>query len=187
MKTDGEHCVESIRAHLEASGLKWAQLTGPVVAQLIDKTLAIRHPKPKNGSRVNGRDILFDAIANACGVDLTSLTRNYAKQIATAKRDIMEASPGVSSDEVDRRAKAYYAKYRNAVLTPMALANRWPEFGNGHTITSKPDIYCEPKDWTASKAAQTLLHVSPETWANIVAEGWFNLSPDLRTSILKAL
>lgn len=166
-----------------------------LAANCIRAQLAVEYPPPppkaKKPPRLNGdgRDVTFDALAEACGLDLTGLTRASAKQIATAKRDILEATPDVTAAEIHRRAAAYRAKYRDAACTPIALANHWPEFGTTSRLTrgAKKDVYVEPTGWKTSPVAQASMHASNETWAIVVARGWFNLTVDVRAAILQGM
>ena len=114
------------RHNVEAPGVAF---TLGAAAEVIRAQLAIEYPVAKKTLKVAGRDVLFDAIATATGKDLTCLGRNEAATVATAKRDILEASPNVTAAEIARRAAAYRKKYRDAACTPMALANHWSEFG----------------------------------------------------------
>jgi hypothetical protein len=81
----------------------------------------------KTRRRLGGRDLIFDAIAEACGLS-GELTRGAAHTIATAKRDILEATPDVTPDEIHRRARALRAKHPGAPFGPMGLAKHWSAF-----------------------------------------------------------
>lgn len=186
----GKKCVEHIRGHLNTTGTKWSQLNGDKVAELIDARFAIDFPQAGKMKRVNGRDVLFDAIAIACNVDLMGLTRNYAKQIATAKRDIVEASPNVTPADIETRAASYRRKYRDAALTPMALATRWPELGtNGVPGQSakKPDAYVEPVGWRQSVVAQRASGLPRDVFESLCGRLWLDVPPDIRSAIVAAL
>ena len=158
-------------------------------AAVIRAQLEIEFPAAKKTPRVNGRDELFDALAIACGCDLTSMTRNYAKMIATAKRDILEATPDCTPAEIARRGAAYRKRYKDAACTPMALANHWPEFGESfesRTRTAKADIYVEPPNW------RQVLKIIGKSWddtmvAGFLSQSWHELSPTVRQEILKGL
>lgn len=160
-------------------------------ADCIRAQLAIEFPKAKRTSKVNGRDQLFDAIAEGCGLELTELSRGSSGAVATAKRDILEATPDVTPEEVARRIKAYVAKYRGAACTPMALANHWPEFGQpseGRTRGAKRDIYTEPPiTWRA--VAKKLWPVA-KSWItahDFETMAWADVNADLRREILAKL
>lgn len=159
------------------------------MAAAIRPELAILFPKAAGTRKVGGRDTLFDAIAEVCGVDLAGLTREYAKKIATAKRDILEASPDLSPDEIRTRAEAWRKKYPTCALTPQALSNHWPSLGSAGKLTrgAKRDVYIEPDAWKESEGARAAMNASPETWEIIVARGWFDLAVDIRATILRAL
>ena len=158
-------------------------------AAVIRAQLEIEFPAAKRTPRVNGRDELFDALAIACGCDLTSMTRNYAKMLATAKRDILEATPDLTPAEITRRGAAYRRKYKDAACTPTALANHWPEFGESfesRTRSAKSDIYVEPANW------RQVLKIIGKAWdsdtvAALLAQPWKELSGTVRQEILKGL
>ncbi len=158
-------------------------------AAVIRAQLEIEFPAAKRTPRVNGRDELFDALAIACGCDLTSMTRNYAKMLATAKRDILEATPDLTPAEITRRGAAYRRKYKDAACTPTALANHWPEFGESfesRTRSAKSDIYVEPANW------RQVLKIIGKAWdsdtvAALLAQPWKDLSGTVRQEILKGL
>lgn len=162
-----------------------------LAAECIRAQLAIEYPVAKKTAKVAGRDLLFDAIVLACGCDLTSMTRNFAKMVATAKRDILEATPDVTPEEVQRRVKAYKAKYQGAACTPMALANHWPEFGqpNGRgTRGSKTDIYTEPPaGW---RIIAVKLYPDATKWVtphNFGTMAWLEVNDTIRRGILAKL
>lgn len=75
------------------------------------------------------RDLLFEAVAEACGIDWRHLTQRSRAALNTAVADIREAG-GFDAEnpapEVGRRARRYRAHFRDAALTPMALAKHWP-------------------------------------------------------------
>lgn len=145
-------------------------------ADVIRAQLALEYPKPAKGGRVNGRDLIFDALALACRIDGSCITRAMARQIATAKRDILEASPSATPEDIAQRADAYRRKYRDAACTPMALANHWAEFGNGsekRTLGARMDIYQEPPNgWRERIKAHGLPNMSAETTAVICGKPW---------------
>lgn len=143
----------------------------------------------EKGPRLNGdgRDELFDAIVTACGGELDALTRQYSAQVATAKRDILEATPDVTADEVVRRSVRYRAVYRDAPCTPSALAKHWPEFPlNGHSKggPKKPGMYVEPEGW------QNVLRKIGAGWDRATVQlncqtPWLDVSHTIRQEILK--
>lgn len=167
------------------------RLTEAALIDCLRPALAIEFPKAKASHRVNGRDLLFDAICTACELDVNGLTREAAKQVATAKRDILEATPDVTPEDIAQRGEAWRRKYPTIRgCSPMALAKHWPALGtNGGALTrgARKDNYVEPVGWKTSEAAKKALFVSDETWALIVARGWFDLAVDIRSVILKAM
>lgn len=98
------------------------------MAEIIDAADQAR-PVNKPARRKGSRDPIFDAIAEACGIDLDApLTRGAGNVIGTAKRDILEASPDATPAEIHRRAEAMKAKFPGTPFGPMGLAKNWPSF-----------------------------------------------------------
>lgn len=113
--------------------------------EVIRGQLAIEFPKAKRLKRVNGRDVIFDAIAEACGIDLTCLTPREAGKIVDAKAEIMAASPDVTPEQIHKKARAYKSKYKDCACTPNALAGHWAELSAGKSAKPEgPDLYAEP-------------------------------------------
>lgn len=140
-----------------------------------------RKEKP---AKVNGRDVLFDAIVKACGGDLSSLTPSYSAQVAKAKKEILLASPNVTADEVTRRATRYRAKYRDAACTPLALAKHWPEFPLPQT---RPSLYDEPVGWHDSLRALAEANRWDRATVQLMLQSqWSELSHTIRQEILNA-
>ena len=166
------------------------QFTLGKAADIIRAQLAIEFPKPKHGARVNGRDVIFDAIGVACDIDLTCLTRQMAKHIATAKRDILEASPSVTPEEIERRGDAYRAKYKDAACTPTALANHWAEFGRPterRTRTAKTDVYQEPANWRDRLKRAGLPNMSADSIRILCEQTWAEIRTNYGREILSAI
>jgi hypothetical protein len=71
------------------------------------------------------RDLVFDALCAATGIDAKSLTKSGRGALNAALRDIRAASPDVTPDEIKRRAGRYSRKFSGAALTAPALAKHW--------------------------------------------------------------
>ena len=69
------------------------------------------------------RDLLFDAMAEACGHDLMQLTKSSAAMIAKATSEIRPICK--TPDEVWEKAAIYKKLHPDWVLTPSALAKYW--------------------------------------------------------------
>jgi hypothetical protein len=99
-------------------------------------------PRPK--------DHLFEAIANACGINLTNLTRSSRGQLNKAVKELREV--GATPDDITTKAKAYRTQYPNATLTPTALIKHWSSFATIEKQQSRPsiwDTYNPPKEYYA--------------------------------------
>jgi hypothetical protein len=75
------------------------------------------------------RDLIFEALCEATGVEAKSLTKPGRGALNVALRDIRAASPDVTPQEVKRRAERYALKFSGAALTAPALAKHWASLG----------------------------------------------------------
>jgi hypothetical protein len=71
------------------------------------------------------RDLIFEALCAATGIDAASLTKSGRGALNVALRDIRAASPDVTPDDISRRANRYSRKFPGAALTAPALAKHW--------------------------------------------------------------
>jgi hypothetical protein len=86
-------------------------------------------PEVVNG-KPRRRDDLWDAVMDACGVETTSITSTARGAYQRAVKDLraVEANPA----QVRDRAAVYRLRYREASLTPQALAKHWPSLDPSH-------------------------------------------------------
>lgn len=107
----------------------------------------------------------------------------------------LETEPALAGVEVRvQLAKAqFWAKNNSRKCTRrffvnwLGKAERTVSHPGGKSVVRTGDIYTEPEGWRTCEPARSALRVSVEVWANICAEGWANLSTDLRASILRSL
>lgn len=89
---------------------------------------------PTNGA-TRRRDELFDALAEACSVDVPSLTKSGLGAFTGALKQLrdVEATP----NQVKVRARRYRATFRSVSLTAPALAKHWASLAqpSGDTAT----------------------------------------------------
>lgn len=85
---------------------------------------------------VRERDELFDAMAKACGIDVASLTTSGRAPLNAALKQLrqVDATPG----QVTLRARRYRERFREAPLTPTALAKHWASLENGASREDDP-------------------------------------------------
>jgi|GEM_PF-1438776 len=130
------------------------------------------------------------ALATVCR-NLAGMTRREARQVGLALGEIRGATPDVSADEIARRAGHYRQIFRDAALTPMALASHWgacefaPGCGPKTGGTVRPvepetpvDIETEPAGWRERIGNALLGHI-PDGAA------WADLGPGLRTRVVR--
>lgn len=84
---------------------------------------ASRADAAKAAPRQRARDLLFDAMTDACGIIQTEMTRTLHGQASKAVKELRGA--GATPDEVLRRAEVYRATYPDSSLTPAALCKHW--------------------------------------------------------------
>ncbi|WP_052362048.1 hypothetical protein [Geminisphaera colitermitum] len=81
-------------------------------------------PKPRQ------RDPLFDALAAVDGSDPAQLTKPAARAVGVALADIRRVVPGLTPDEIARRAANYRLHMPDVTLSASALAKWWAKCAN---------------------------------------------------------
>jgi len=104
-------------------------------------SLAAAPPKPAK------KDELFEAVAQACGIDWTNLTQTGRGPLNKAVKELREI--GVTPDQVGGRAAAYRKTYPDAPLTPMALTKHWASLAPAKTQTRQSiwETYDPPESY----------------------------------------
>lgn len=85
--------------------------------------------EPKSPKPPRARDPLFDALAKAEGSAPEQLTTPAARAIGVALANIKRVCPGLTADEINRRAQNYRRTWPNATITASALSKNWARFG----------------------------------------------------------
>jgi len=82
------------------------------------------------------RNPLFDAVVEACGMAYEEMTpvQRRACGVAVAQLRAVKAQP----EDVAWRAEVYRHKYRDAALTPHALANQWAALAQMPSAAPRP-------------------------------------------------
>jgi biotin operon repressor len=96
------------------------------------------HAAPPKSER-RTKDNLFEAVAKACGINLTSLTRSSRGQLNKAVKELREV--GATEQDVQAKAKAYKTQYPNAALTPTALVKHWSSFADIEKKQQRPSVW----------------------------------------------
>ena len=87
-----------------------------------EEPLAATPPKVERRTKDN----LFETVAQACGINLTGMTRSARGQLNKACKELREIE--ATAEQVKAKAKAYRTQYPNASLTPTALVKHWSSF-----------------------------------------------------------
>lgn len=77
----------------------------------------------KTPKKERARDLIFEALLEACGVDYATLTESGRGPINRGVRELkaVDANP----EEIHRRASVYRRRYPEITLTPSALVKHW--------------------------------------------------------------
>ena len=89
-----------------------------------EEPLAATPPKVERRTKDN----LFETVAQACGINLTGMTRSARGQLNKACKELREID--ATEEQVRAKAKAYRTQYPNATLTPTALVKHWSSFAD---------------------------------------------------------
>ena len=88
------------------------------------------------------RNPVLDALVESCGWEIATTTRPAWAQAAVALRDIKEASPDVTADDIKAKAAAYRKAHPDWDLTPTALSKHW-----GGLSERKQGSFLDGLDW----------------------------------------
>lgn len=134
--------------------------------------------------RVAGRNVLFDAMAEGCGLT-PPFTVSRAGQIAKAVKQILEVEANVGPEDIKRTAVAVCKKYEGA--GPMAVASHWDEFASSRRQRKpKFDQYNPPQGWhDRAKAACEKLRLDDERTAEILALKLHEMPLTIQDLVLK--
>lgn len=99
---------------------------------------SIESPRETIGAAGAGRerDLLWDAIVEACGIDPQAITKGMRGEIAAAVKALRDVNADPA--EVPARARSYGKMMSSAVLSPSALAKWWP------TLAGRPVLLASP-------------------------------------------
>lgn len=80
-------------------------------------------PTKSSTPSVRTRDVIFEALAEACGIDWNRISGSERGALNKAAAELrpLEATPA----EIHQRAKNYRSHFEAAALTPSALARHW--------------------------------------------------------------
>jgi len=99
----------------------------------------------KAGRGGRKRDELFEAIAEVCGLRIDELTKSARGGLNRAAAELRQLGAGPL--DVRHRAAVWAERYKNASLTPAALAKHWPSLSaNGTTPGGLTLEHVEPSD-----------------------------------------
>ena len=100
-----------------------------------EEPLAATPPKVERRTKDN----LFETVAQACGINLTGMTRSARGQLNKACKELREIE--ATAEQVKAKAKAYRTQYPNATLTPTALVKHWSSFATVEKQQARESIW----------------------------------------------
>lgn len=120
---------------------EWPKLDGDKlerVKAIIAECIA-EHEQP-GGKKPTKRNILLDALVEACGGDPMRTTNMAFRTAATALADIKSVEQDLAPEEIFRRARRYKNKFPGIALTPTALCKFWGELSEGPAVRTTAEI-----------------------------------------------
>ncbi len=180
--THAEKLYETLAAERAAGPIgkeRWLSL----VQQAFDEACAAA-PAPRPKSTRSHLDSLFDALCAVQGCNGSQMTRSMKGCIVESRKQIMEASPDVTAEEISRRASLYRRKHPTWPLTATSLCKHWPSLGpyKDKTQLSKDDLYQEPDgDWRTAALGAIKVSQLPDDWKT-----WDDVPYSWREQIKKA-
>jgi len=158
------------------------RLTEEILITALRPALTKELPKQ---ARVNGRNVLFDALAAACGMQ-EPFTKSASGQVGKAISEIAKAFPTVDAAEMTRVATAVRKKYENA--GPIAVSAHFHEFVRK---TRPKPVATAPTGWLAKLnelfADSTLAKGGRFEITKETEYQWLQLDPNIRAMILAAM
>lgn len=84
-------------------------------------------PLAPNGEKKRPRDLVFEALAEAQGIDIARLTSQERGRLNKAAQAIREIEPGVTPERIRAAAKAWKKKGYTTPATAATIASHWSE------------------------------------------------------------
>ena len=98
-------------------------------------------------TREKKRDTVWDAIMEACGVNVATINSNERGRYNKAVKLLKES--GATAHDIHTRVQVYRRKFKGAAVTPVAVANHWSELDPA--TVKVEDVVAAPKGWDAIK------------------------------------
>ena len=95
----------------------------------------------KLAPKARERNLLFDAVAEACQINPTELTQSYRGAFGKAVKDLKAV--GATPEEILRRAHNWESLFPQATLTPPALAKHWAQLGQARAPNRPKDRFVD--------------------------------------------
>ena len=85
------------------------------------------------------QDLLFEALAEVCGLDWARLTKTERGRLQAATKELRDVQ--ATPEDIRGRAKQYAVVFKGAILTPQGLTGNWgllaPKDAVGKPLTKR--------------------------------------------------
>lgn len=126
-------CIDALILECPAGRRK--ELQAAIVARVAHRYTPIAPAPPAPRPRVP----LIDALAEIEGIPLDGITKSVGGRLADALREIHEAEPDVTPNDIRQHAANYPLHFPKAGLTANALAKWWGKTGKPPQSDAKPE------------------------------------------------
>jgi hypothetical protein len=129
--TPAEQIVERMRQ-------EWPKLEGHKLERVREIVAEVLEAAP--AKKPTKRNLLLDALVEACGGDPMRTTNMAFRTAATALADIKSVEPDLTAEEIFKRARRYKHKFPGITITPSALCKFWGELSEGPAVRTMSEI-----------------------------------------------
>ena len=161
------------------------KLTNDEMVAVIERTLERKRWRKPIARDENGRNPLFDALCEGCGMNLEEVTKPMASAVGKALRDLQSIDPNVEADEISARCATFRRKYPGTSFTPSAIAKHWCTLGS-ERVKRQTEFCDEPPGWR--QYIERKYPIEPDSERTRYELGaWFGVPAWLKQEIYQAL
>lgn len=106
-------------------------------AQMTDTDTDTDKVKPVGEAKPRKPDEVWDAVIEACGLDVSQLTKSARGATNRAVKELRDV--GASPDGIKARAQVHRRRWPNAELTPTSLAKNYAQLGVSSVVRNDDD------------------------------------------------
>lgn len=178
--TFGQHCAQVLKeAKAKDPTISWER-----VAEIIEAERTKWFPEKE--PRI-ARDALLTSFVVACGQNIKEMTPPAVRLAAVSLAQIKKICPALTATEILKRVSVYRKKYREAAITPRAVALHWGELGSSAAPEPpRVDLHKEPVMWQSTlRAMGEHRGWDSESVEDYCKHKWLDLPITIRAEIVK--